>query len=87
MHAVMFFFLFKEFYNQTYFKKAKKGTLNATQNGIVKNAHLNLVDSNEKSSSDGFRQNGNTLHNGIKRITDVNDYYVSGLTSSRLKTD
>lgn len=85
MHAVMFFFLFKDFYNQTYSRKRKNDILKASQNGVIKNGYVNHVD--VKSAKNGFHQNGNISQNGIKKINDSNDYYVSGLADSRIKSD
>lgn len=87
MHAVMFFFLFRDFYNQTYSRKKKANILKASQYEVVKNGYVNNVDDNKKSTTNGFHQNGNILQRGIKKITDVNDYYVSGLADSRIKSD
>ncbi|KAJ8954321.1 hypothetical protein NQ318_005908 [Aromia moschata] len=39
MHAVMFFFLFKEFYNQTHNRK-RAAALAKAQNGAVQNGHV-----------------------------------------------
>lgn len=36
MHAVMFFFLFKEFYNQAYNKRERKAAASAVANGHTK---------------------------------------------------
>lgn len=86
MHAVMFFFLFKDFYNQTYSRRRKNNAAKAAQNGVVQNGHQNNGD-REKKSLNGIQQNGKSTQNGVKKITDVNDYYVSGLVNSRTKSD
>lgn len=77
MHAVMFFFLFKSFYNQTYSKKKKTSIHRETENGTVTNGHLRNMDD----------KNGIMTQNGIKKITDVNDYYVSCTPDSRIKSE
>ncbi|XP_044266975.1 elongation of very long chain fatty acids protein AAEL008004-like [Tribolium madens] len=62
MHAVMFFFLFKEFYIQTYNKR----TSAAAKNGVVQNgtgALQNGVKSNKVSQ---YYVNGTDLHQRIK---------------------
>lgn len=84
MHAVMFFFLFKNFYNETYSRRKKKLSNNSL-NGI-KNGHSNNGKEHSKSITNGVK-NGHISQNGIKKITDVNDYYISGLTDSRIKSD
>lgn len=65
----------------------KTDKLKASQNGVVKNGHVNYVDDDKKSVTNGFHQNGNISQSGLKKITDVNDYYVSGLADSRIKSD
>lgn len=52
-----------------------------TQNGSAKNGHARHDDADKKYSSNGIHQNG------VKRITDINDYYISGLTDSRTKSE
>lgn len=86
MHAVMFFFLFKDFYNQTYSKRMRARELKESQNGIVKNGFVNHTEE-DKTTTNGVHQNGNVSQNGIRKITDVNDYYVSGVAESRTKAD
>ncbi|XP_057668511.1 elongation of very long chain fatty acids protein AAEL008004-like isoform X1 [Diorhabda carinulata] len=67
MHAVMFFFLFKEFYNQTYIKR--RLSEEKKQKEIV---------ANEKKQN-GYT-NGHVEHNGVHKngISNVSEYYVSG---------
>ncbi|CAG9815583.1 unnamed protein product [Phaedon cochleariae] len=52
MHAVMFFFLFKEFYNQTYNRKRMNSA--KSQNGAIQNG----------AAQNGTVQNG-VVHNGV----------------------
>lgn len=52
--------------------------LNLTQNGNMKNGHVN---SKKQCASNGIHQNG------VKTISAKNDYYVSGLKDSRLKLE
>ncbi|CAH1100722.1 unnamed protein product [Psylliodes chrysocephalus] len=79
MHAVMFFFLFKEFYNQTYNRRhrlAAKAAQNGVQNGLKQNGHAS------KSYANGHL-NGHLKHdekqNGVQNgVTKVSEYYVNG---------
>ncbi|KAL3269872.1 hypothetical protein HHI36_008929 [Cryptolaemus montrouzieri] len=66
MHAVMFFFLFKEFYNQTYHRQQKaKKDAEDRKNGVVTEGN---------SQENGFVSNG-------KPGKSVNEYYVNGTTA------
>ncbi|CAH0554785.1 unnamed protein product [Brassicogethes aeneus] len=64
MHAVMFFFLFKEFYNQQYTSKAKKAAAAAPQNGKVKNG---ASTTNGYSKKNGFKNASEYYSNGDVR--------------------
>lgn len=74
MHAVMFFFLFKEFYNQAYSRKSPKSSVETNghtkQNGILP-------------------QNGHIKENGVssKKGT-ASEYYMNGTAeiSQRIKS-
>lgn len=67
MHAVMFFFLFNEFYQQNYQqKKAANKAAMAARNDAIANGKTN-----------GVITNGNTDTNGTIR-RDAADYYVKG---------
>ncbi|KAK4875916.1 hypothetical protein RN001_012338 [Aquatica leii] len=63
MHAVMFFFLFKDFYNQAYNRREKKKAAAAT------NGHIKHEDQNGYS-----KQNGHAKQNGVR---DAADYYTN----------
>ncbi|XP_054274145.1 elongation of very long chain fatty acids protein AAEL008004-like isoform X2 [Macrosteles quadrilineatus] len=79
MHAVMFFFLFKEFYNQSYSRPRKaraaaaaaaaaangNGLANGTANGVA----------NGKTEQNGTAQNGHTKTKGYSNQA---DYYATG---------
>lgn len=80
LHAVMFFFLFKEFYQQSYQEnKPRKSNGSAMTNGVAKDNH----------QSKGRHANGvaNGIANGVAngfangsspRRRDAADYYVKG---------
>uniref|UniRef100_A0A1B6BWX1 Elongation of very long chain fatty acids protein n=2 Tax=Clastoptera arizonana TaxID=38151 RepID=A0A1B6BWX1_9HEMI len=70
MHAVMFFFLFKEFYNQSYNSKQRKikATLEAAEKRVAENK---LAEANKL-------QNGNS--NGYVKQS---DYYATGEVITR----
>ncbi|KAL2725044.1 elongation of very long chain fatty acids protein AAEL008004-like isoform X1 [Vespula squamosa] len=63
MHAVMFFFLFNEFYQQNY--QQKRTAKKTSSNGIT------------NSRANGVASNGNIASNGTIR-RDAADYYVKG---------
>lgn len=69
MHAVMFFFLFKEFYNQSYVAKEKRKRENAKKEAL--NGKL------EESVTNGHCV-GNSVSNGTlhKSQTSASDYYM-----------
>lgn len=74
MHAVMFFFLFKEFYNQAYSKRPPKVAVEA--NGYVK-------------QNGTLPQNGHVKENGVpsKKGT-ASEYYMNGTSeiNQRIKS-
>ncbi|VEN49055.1 unnamed protein product [Callosobruchus maculatus] len=83
MHAVMFFFLFKEFYNEAYTKKKRAAAAAALKlaqngNGVCQNGAAKLQ--NGVASSNGYAK---TPQNGAA-VTSVNDYYVNGV-NQRIK--
>lgn len=64
MHAVMFFFLFKDFYNQAYNRRGRR-KLGAESNGHIKHSEQNGY----------LKQNGHTSkQNGVR---DAADYYTN----------
>ncbi|XP_046670873.1 elongation of very long chain fatty acids protein AAEL008004 isoform X1 [Homalodisca vitripennis] len=69
MHAVMFFFLFKEFYNQSYNRSMKAAAKVATANGVATNGVAN-----GKVHQNGT-QNGHAKTNGYSKQA---DYYATG---------
>ncbi|KAJ8918577.1 hypothetical protein NQ315_013082 [Exocentrus adspersus] len=89
MHAVMFFFLFKEFYNQTYNKKKAAIKVKAqTQNGFVKNGYVQNGIQNGDVTHNGELKNG-VHQNGICKVKCVNEYYVDGSVEAhhRIKSE
>lgn len=84
MHAVMFFFLFKEFYNQSYSRRRPKakveanGHANAESNGEIKH--------NESKQNGIHSKNGisNGLQNGYSKQNGASQYYVNSQFSSEL---
>jgi len=75
MHAVMFFFLFKDFYNQAYSKKEKK-KIQAMTNGHS-NGHIK-----HNGEQNGYaKQNGYVKQNGYtpkqNEVRDAADYYTN----------
>ncbi|KAG7196479.1 hypothetical protein KM043_007920 [Ampulex compressa] len=78
MHAVMFFFLFNEFYQQSYQqKKTRKAAVNQMINGVhEKNgATVEIVNNGMNDHSVSNTLNGN---NSSSRRRDAADYYVKG---------
>uniref|UniRef100_A0A1B6KPQ9 Elongation of very long chain fatty acids protein n=1 Tax=Graphocephala atropunctata TaxID=36148 RepID=A0A1B6KPQ9_9HEMI len=69
MHAVMFFFLFKEFYNQSYNRSRKGAMKAASANGVATNGVAN-----GKVHQNGT-QNGHAKTNGYSKQA---DYYATG---------
>lgn len=84
MHAVMFFFLFKEFYNQSYNKKvrAAQAAAKARSNGVA-NGYI----SQSKEHQNGYIPNG---YNKTKQSEDYNkqngasQYYINGQFTSEI---
>lgn len=72
MHAVMFFFLFNDFYQQNYQEKktARKLAANGTANGVAK-------DHSGNHQENGIA-NGNVVGNRNTIRRDAADYYVKG---------
>lgn len=63
MHAVMFFFLFKEFYNTTYYKKPKAKV--ESKNEIKQNG--NAVEMKSGKTVNEYYVNGTTdVHHRVK---------------------
>lgn len=71
MHAVMFFFLFKEFYNQSYSRsrKSKQAVSSKTQSAT-----------NDSTGTVKAQQNGHTYITGYSKQS---DYYVTGDSIAR----
>ncbi|XP_046742153.1 elongation of very long chain fatty acids protein AAEL008004-like isoform X1 [Diprion similis] len=89
MHAVMFFFLFNEFYQQQYAqkkiradKKLAEAAAAASAKAKLQNGNANLQ-ANGKNESTTLTSNGNAT---AVRRRDASDYYVTGesLTASEL---
>lgn len=84
MHAVMFFFLFKDFYKQAYTRKLKVTSNGHVKNGYVKeeNGHSSsqngYPNQNGYSSKNGLAHNGTTCQNG-SNFAEVRKYYVDGV--------
>lgn len=79
MHAVMFFFLFKEFYNQAYNRKGGK---------VVANGHIK-----QNGNADHVKENGTTSYakeNGYSTPTKngASKYYMNGTSelNNRIKS-
>lgn len=67
MHAVMFFFLFKDFYNQAYNKRERRK--------LVANGHTNGHISHNEDQNGSSKQNGHLpKQNGVR---DAADYYTN----------
>lgn len=79
MHAVMFLFLFKEFYQQSYQQKSRKPHSGAVvANGVANGGgdHYETKDKHASSAADGV---ANGVANGSSpRRRDAADYYVKG---------
>ncbi|XP_074028417.1 very long chain fatty acid elongase AAEL008004 isoform X2 [Leptinotarsa decemlineata] len=80
MHAVMFFFLFKEFYNQAYLRRNAKSASSISQNVLIQNGVSNGI-----SKQNGYVRNKNTENNhqtsnGTGRITSVSEYYMNDVS-------
>ncbi|XP_031349785.1 elongation of very long chain fatty acids protein AAEL008004-like isoform X2 [Photinus pyralis] len=72
MHAVMFFFLFKDFYNQAYNRREKR-KLAVQTNGHIK--HSEDQNGYLKQNGHTIKQNGHTIkQNGVR---DAADYYTN----------
>lgn len=78
MHAVMFFFLFKEFYTQAYSKR-KAATAKAD---AIKNGNANGYSYQNGQTKHHYQQNGYHKYpseNGVvKHSTSASDYYMNG---------
>lgn len=72
LHAVMFFFLFNEFYQQNYQQKkiARKLAANGISNGVAKD--------HSRDQQENGVANGNVAANGSTIRRDAADYYVKG---------
>ncbi|KAF2881321.1 hypothetical protein ILUMI_24851 [Ignelater luminosus] len=82
MHAVMFFFLFKDFYNQAYSRKFRKSSA-VTANGVA-NGITNGYASNHEDKNGYSKQNGHTpKQNGVR---DATDYYTNAQLRQRTTT-
>lgn len=78
LHAVMFLFLFKEFYQQSYYQK--KPRKQAMTNGVTKDDHHESKGKHANGVANGTA-NGvtNSIANGSSpRRRDAADYYVKG---------
>lgn len=78
LHAVMFLFLFKEFYQQSY--QQKKPRKQAMTNGVAKGDHHQLKGKHANGVANGT---ANDVMNGVAngsspRRRDAADYYVKG---------
>ncbi|KAJ8932802.1 hypothetical protein NQ314_014506 [Rhamnusium bicolor] len=76
MHAVMFFFLFKEFYNDTYNKKKRAAEAKALQkqNGYVQNGYVK----NGLVQNGDIKPNSTVNQSSATTVTKISDYYVNG---------
>lgn len=82
-HAVLFFFLFKDFYLRTY-RRRKAATQNGKANG-VSNGKLQNGTAFQNGQSNGTakqngQSNGTVKPNGV--IKDASEYYVNGIQSA-----
>ncbi|XP_055383737.1 elongation of very long chain fatty acids protein 7 [Condylostylus longicornis] len=79
-HAIMFYFLFSNFYKETYVKKDKKRKVtenghvkqhqNGYKNGSITNGHISKLDSSDIKETEKLSANGNVVQ---KRNTDINE--------------
>lgn len=78
LHAVMFFFLFNEFYQQSYQLKRPKKNGGAVANGGVAKDHRSGEErANGVANGNGVVANGGVANGGARR-RDAADYYVKG---------
>ncbi|XP_025832946.1 elongation of very long chain fatty acids protein AAEL008004 [Agrilus planipennis] len=81
MHAVMFFFLFKDFYNQAYNSKKRKMEAKAAAAAAAA-----AITSNGKNSEQQKQQNGYTKQNGAG-VKNASEYYSNGhISEAYLRT-
>lgn len=85
LHAVMFLFLFKEFYQQSYQQKKFRKLNGAVANGIAKDDQHHSKDKHTNGVANGTANSSvtNGVANGIvngssPRRRDAADYYVKG---------
>nr|XP_022916067.1 elongation of very long chain fatty acids protein AAEL008004-like [Onthophagus taurus] len=79
MHAVMFFFLFKEFYTQSYIGKGGKQKVSVTATNGYANGYI-LQNGETKQKSNGHIGNG-----GSSSQTSASDYYMNSNISNDLQ--
>ncbi|XP_066599089.1 very long chain fatty acid elongase AAEL008004-like isoform X2 [Prorops nasuta] len=78
LHAVMFFFLFKEFYQQNYQqKKIRRLAQNGLANGTSKDMKNGLANGSTPAKDDQAETVVNGTVNGTRR-RDAADYYIKG---------
>lgn len=82
MHAVMFFFLFKEFYDQAYSKRTAKAlsTANghAKQNGELKGKENGTSPVVKGEQNGHVKENGYAKSNGALPKNGASAYYMNG---------
>ncbi|KAI4460630.1 fatty acid acyl transferase-related [Holotrichia oblita] len=88
LHAVMFFFLFKEFYTQSYSRRRKAAAAAAA--GVASSSPAKLANGNANgyvyqnghtkhhSQQNGYHRHSSTQNGIFKQNTSASDYYMNG---------